>query len=93
MSRSPRCWTYEPMTIIRSLRDLGYLVGASSGLLDEDDIAFVGDLIAPGSLAGVLLYEHSWIIPMADALEAGGARIVTAAHLDPLDVVGALGAE
>ncbi len=73
--------------------DLGYLVGASSGLLDEDDIAFVGDLIAPGSLAGVLLYEHSWIIPMADALEAGGARIVTAAHLDPLDVVGALGAE
>lgn len=73
--------------------DLGYLVGASSGLLDEDDVAFVGDLIEPGSLAGVLLYEHAWIIPMADAIEAGGARIVTSAHLDPLDVIGALGAE
>jgi hypothetical protein len=71
--------------------DLGFLVGAASGLLDPDDVAFVGEVIEPGSLAGVLLFEHVWIMPMADAIEAGGARIVTAAHVDPLDLLEALG--
>ncbi|MGM0384468.1 MAG: DUF6325 family protein [Actinomycetota bacterium] len=71
--------------------DLGFLVGAASGLLDPDDVAFVGEVIEPGSLAGVLLFEHVWIMPMADAIEAGGARIVTAAHVDPLDLLAVLG--
>lgn len=71
--------------------DLGFLVGAASGLLDPDDVAFVGEVIDPGSLAGVLLFEHVWIMPMAEAIEAGGARIVTAAHVDPLDLLEALG--
>ncbi|NCD19153.1 MAG: DUF1269 domain-containing protein [Actinobacteria bacterium] len=71
--------------------DLGFLVGAASGLLDPDDVAFVGEVIEPGSLAGVLLFEHVWIMPMAEAIEAGGARIVTAAHVDPLDLLVALG--
>lgn len=74
-------------------KDLGYLIGASSGLLGDEDIAFVGDLIEPGSLAGVLLYEHVWMIALADAIEAGGARVVTAGHVDPQDVIGAVGAE
>lgn len=73
--------------------DLGYLVGASSGILDADDIAFVGEVIEPGSLAGVLLLEQTWILPMADAIEAGGARIVTAAHIDPHDLITVLGDE
>ena len=71
--------------------DLGFLVGAASGLLDPDDVAFVGEVIEPGSLAGVLLFEHVWIMPMADAIEAGGARIVTSAHVDPLDLLAVLG--
>lgn len=73
--------------------DLGFLVGASSGLMDPDDVAFVGEVIEPGSLAGVLLFEHVWIMPMADAIERGGARIVTLAHVDPMDVIAALGAD
>lgn len=70
--------------------DLGYLVGASSGLLDLDDISAVGDSIEPGSLAGVLLFEHVWILPMVDAVHAGGARVLTSARVDPTDLVAAL---
>lgn len=70
--------------------DLGHLVGASSGLLDADDIAAVGASIEPGSLAGILLFEHVWILPMVDAIHAGGARVLTAARVDPADLVAAL---
>ena len=73
--------------------DLGFLVGASSGLLDLDDVTFVGEVIEPGSLAGVLLFEQIWIMPMADAIERSGARIVTFAHVDPVDVIAALGSD
>lgn len=70
--------------------DLGYLVGASAGLLDPDDITAVGESIEPGSLAGVLLFEHVWILPMVDAIQAGGARVVTSARVDPADLFSAL---
>lgn len=70
--------------------DLAYLVGASTGLLDDDDVAAVGETIEPGSLAGVLLFEHTWIVPMVDAVHAGGARVVTSARVDPADVAAAL---
>lgn len=70
--------------------DLDYLVGASSGLLDPDDVAAVGEAIQPGSLAGVLLFEHIWIVPMVDAVQAGGARVVMAARVDPTALTAAL---
>lgn len=70
--------------------DLGYLVGASSGLLDPDDVTLVGESIEPGSLAGVLLFEHVWMFSMVDAIQAGGARVVTSARVDPADLTAAL---
>lgn len=70
--------------------DLGYLVGASTGLLDADDIATVGDAIEPGSLAGVLLFEHVWIMPMVDAVQANGSRVLLTARIAPEDVEAAL---
>ena len=70
--------------------DLGFLIGASTGLLDEDDIAEVGASIEPGSLAGVLLFEHAWILPMVDAIHSGGARVLTSARVDPAEIAAAL---
>ena len=70
--------------------DLGHLVGAESGLLDEDDLRTVAESIAPGSLAGALLFEHTWMLPMVDAIVAGGARVITSARVDPAEIVAAL---
>lgn len=61
---------------------LSSLVGASSGLLDQDDVAFVGEQIDHGSLAAVLMFEHVWLSPLVDAIEAGRARVVAAVHVD-----------
>ena len=70
--------------------DLGHLVGAASGLLDEDDLVTVAESIESGSLAGVMLFEHIWILPMVDAISRGGARVVTSARVDPAEIVAAL---
>lgn len=69
---------------------LDHLIGASTALLDVDDLDVVREFIEPGNTAAVLLYEQVWILPLADAFAAGGARIASAAHVDPLEVVDAL---
>ncbi|MDO5711726.1 MAG: DUF6325 family protein [Micrococcales bacterium] len=69
---------------------LDHLIGASTALLDLDDLDVVGEVIEPGSTAAVLLYEQVWVLPLADAFGADGARIASAAHVDPLEVIEAL---
>lgn len=76
--------------VVGDLTELSDLGGASSGLLDAEDLEAVGEAIQPGSLAGVLVYEQVWQLPVVDALERSGARVVTAAHVDPAAVVAAL---
>lgn len=50
--------------------------GASSGLLDESDLDQVGAVIEPGSLAGILVYENLWSVPLMTALDRSSARMV-----------------
>jgi hypothetical protein len=56
--------------------DLSVFEGASSGLLDEDDIAETGGVLEPGSSAGILVYENAWAAPFAAALRRGGGQLV-----------------
>jgi hypothetical protein len=58
--------------------DLSIFRGAYSGLLDEDDTRQVGDMIAPASVAAVLVYEDISVAAMADALLRDGATVVSA---------------
>jgi len=55
------------------------LVGVAArvdGLLSEDDVDTVAADLAVGSAAAVLVFEHSWIIPVRDAIaNAGGVLI------------------
>jgi hypothetical protein len=69
------------------------LVGASSGILDADDVAFIGEITAPGSLSAAILYEQIWVFPVVDGFESVGGRVVSSSHLDAQDVVAALGDE
>lgn len=56
------------------------------GLIGEDDIAAVGEMIPPGSTACVLLFEHLWATWLRDAIADGGGTIH---HLEriPADAV------
>lgn len=46
---------------------------ALDGLIGEDDIASVGEMLEPGTTACVLLFEHLWATWLRDAIgDAGG---------------------
>jgi hypothetical protein len=61
--------------------DLAVFEGASSGLLDEDDIADASGVLEPGSSAGILVYENVWAGPLASALRRGGAQLVASGRI------------
>jgi len=56
--------------------DLGVWDGACSDLLDSQDIAEIGEAIAPDSVALVVIFENRWILGLADAWRHAGARLV-----------------
>lgn len=68
---------------------LGTLGWAGSGLIDVQDLEAVGGSIAAGSLAGVFLLEHTWVLPMIDRIASSGARVVRSVRVDPADIVAA----
>jgi hypothetical protein len=72
--------------------DLTIFEGASSGLMDESDIADAASVIEPGSSAGVLIFENRWAAQFTAALRAGGAELVAAGYIPLADIVASLDA-
>ncbi|WP_354637826.1 DUF6325 family protein [Kitasatospora camelliae] len=70
--------------------DLAVFEGASSGLLDDDDLAEVAAVLEPGNSAGIILYENLWAAPFASALRRGGAQVVASGRIPVQDVIAAL---
>ena len=66
--------------------------GKSSGLLDQSDIDEVAAAIEPNSLAGILVYENLWAVPMWTALDRSSARLVGAGRIHGDDLLAALDA-
>ena len=68
--------------------DVAIFEGASSGLLDDSDLADAASVIEPGSSAGILIFENRWARSFTQALRRGGAELVAAGYI-PLDAVAA----
>ncbi len=68
--------------------DLVKFEGASSGLLDDTDIADARSVIEPGSSAGILIFENRWATPFTQALRRGDAELVAAGYI-PQDTIAA----
>lgn len=56
--------------------DVTIFEGASSGLLDEGDLAEAANAVEPGCSAGVLVYENAWAAPFAAAMRRSGGQLV-----------------
>ncbi len=56
--------------------ELSVFVGASSGLLGDEDYDEAGAALEPGCAAALLLYENTWAGPFAAALRRSGAQLV-----------------
>lgn len=72
--------------------DLAIFEGASSGLLDSDDISEAGAILEPGSAAGILVYENTWAAPFAAAMRRSGAQLVASGRIPVQDILGKLDA-
>lgn len=72
--------------------DLAVFEGAASGLLGEDDLAEAGSVIAPGSSAGILIFENRWAIPFTQALRRSGAELIAAGYIPHDDLIASLDA-
>lgn len=56
--------------------DMSGYDGASSGLLDDEDVLAAAEAVLPGRYAGILVYENTWAGPFAKALRDAGGQLV-----------------
>lgn len=56
--------------------DLSDFLGATSGLLDDDDVHDIGDVLTPGSLMAIVIYENEWLVALAQDLRRADASIM-----------------
>jgi hypothetical protein len=73
--------------------DLAVFEGASSGLLDDDDLQEAAAALEPGSAGGVLVYENLWAAPFARALRRNGAQLVASGRIPAQALLAALDTE
>jgi Family of unknown function (DUF6325) len=66
--------------------------GATSGLLDHEDVAEAAAALDPGTAAGVLVYENVWATPFASAIRRSGGQLVASGHVPVQAVVAVLDA-
>jgi Family of unknown function (DUF6325) len=72
--------------------DLAVFEGASSGLLDDSDLADAASVIDRGSSAGILVFENRWATSFTHALRRGGAELVAAGYIPQDAIVASLDA-
>jgi Family of unknown function (DUF6325) len=72
--------------------ELAVFEGASSGLLDDEDIDEAGTALEPGTSAALLVYENTWAGPFAAAVRRSGGQLVASGRIPVTDVLAALDA-
>ena len=66
--------------------------GASSGLLGQDDLDSAAEVLEPGTVAAVLVWENRWAAPIAVALRRTGGQLVATGRIPVQAVVASLDA-
>ena len=56
--------------------DLAVFEGVESGMLDDDDLRQAAELIEPGKVVALLLYENTWASKVADAVAEQNGEVL-----------------
>ncbi|NCC95078.1 MAG: hypothetical protein EOM10_17725 [Opitutae bacterium] len=70
--------------------DLGMWQSASSGLLDGDDLALIGEQMTAGAVAVVVVFENLWVLDVVRSWTAAGGRLLLDGGIPAGDLVAAL---
>lgn len=60
--------------------------GASSGLVDHEDLIDAGAALRPGTAAAIIVWENRWAVPIASALRRTGGQLVSTGRI-PLEAL------
>ncbi len=72
--------------------DLTAFVGASTGLLSDDDVALAAQEIEPGTAALLIVYENRWAAPFVAAVRRNGGELIAFERVRARDLINALDA-
>jgi Family of unknown function (DUF6325) len=72
--------------------DLTVFAGATSGLLDDDDVAATAAEIEPGSAAVMIVYENKWAAHFIAAVRRNGGELIASQRIGVQQVIDALDA-
>jgi hypothetical protein len=72
--------------------ELEVFAGASSGLIDEDDLSEAAGALEPGTSAAILVFENAWAAPFVAAVRRSGGQLVASGRIPVEDVLAALDA-
>lgn len=72
--------------------DLTVFAGATSGLLDDDDVATAAAQIEPGSAALMIVYENSWAAHFIAAVRRNGGELIGRQRVGVQQLIDALDA-
>jgi hypothetical protein len=73
-------------------QDFQYFAGASSGLLDDEDMQQAADAMTPGTVAALLVYENAWAAPFVAAARSSGGEVIASGRIPATVVMEALDA-
>jgi hypothetical protein len=66
--------------------------GASSGLLDFEDVQEAAALMEPGTAAAILVWENRWAAPVAIAMRESGGLLLDSGRIPVQGIIAALDA-
>ena len=72
--------------------DLAIFEGIESGLLDNDDLGQAAQLIEPGKVVALMVYENTWAAPFVAAMRRAGAEFIAGGRIPADEVIAALDA-
>lgn len=64
--------------------------GASSGLVDDEDLEEAGSALEPGTSAAVIVWENRWAAPVATAVRRSGGQLVASGRIPVQAILAAL---
>ena len=70
--------------------DLTVFAGATTGMLDDDDVALTAAEIEPGSAAVMIVYENRWAAPFIAAVRRNGGVLIASQRIGVEDLVNAM---
>jgi hypothetical protein len=81
---------------ISNVADLGELERLEEELVETlaaDDVVTLAELMAPGSVAGILVYENLWAAPFASSIRRAGGQLIADGRIPIQAIIAAVEAD